>query len=59
MIVLALVIALLAAMPWRRPQPNALFLLELLNTEIGDNARVIFVCHRKGHPDLSDLKRAA
>ena len=57
-ILLVVIVALVAAMPWHKPQPNALFLLDLLRTEIGDNAHVI-VCHRRPHPDLSKLKRAA
>jgi len=33
---LALVVILLAAMPWRRPHPNHLFMLELLKSHLED-----------------------
>ena len=36
-LVLSLV-AILATMPWKRPHPNHIFMLDLLNAAIGDDA---------------------
>jgi len=35
---LAVLIILLAAMPWSRPHPNHLFMLELLQSQLGDES---------------------
>ena len=33
-----ILVAILPAMPWKRPHPNHLFMLDLLNAAIGDDA---------------------
>ncbi len=43
---LAVLIILLATMPWNRPHPNHLFMLELLQSQLGDESA-------KSHDSLS------
>jgi hypothetical protein len=38
---IAVLVAVLAAMPWSRPHPNQLFMLDLLNAAIGEDSKGI------------------
>lgn len=40
LLLLAVAVVLVAAMPWRRPHPNHLFFLELLRTHLKDGSEL-------------------
>jgi len=40
LLLLALAVLLLAAMPWHRPHPNHLFFIELLRTHLQDQSEL-------------------
>ncbi len=55
----SVLLAVLAAMPWARPHPNHLFMLELLNAVIGDHPGLSRMNARQSGPAVEVLRTAA